>query len=112
MDLGAILGAKLTPKWVQKSFEKLMDFWIGPGRALGGPGRSRGRGDRTTERGRGEGILSPKGHWGCGKWGKRASKPLDAPKGLVGLGLRSSYVVEVAHLARREKPRLFSSQNT
>ena len=32
---GAILGAKMVTKWVQKSIKKLMDFWIAPGRALG-----------------------------------------------------------------------------
>ena len=35
MVLGAILGAKTVPKWVQKSIKILMDFWIAPGRALG-----------------------------------------------------------------------------
>ena len=39
MVLGAILGAKTVPKWVQKSIEFLMDFWIAPGRALGRQGR-------------------------------------------------------------------------
>ena len=39
MLLGAILGAKITSKWVKKSIEILMDFWIAPGRALGRQGR-------------------------------------------------------------------------
>ena len=46
-----------------------------------------GRGPR-----RGVGDLSPRGHWGCGKWGKRASKPLDAPTGLVGFRCCSIYL--------------------
>ena len=33
--LGIILGAKMEPKWLQKSIKKLMDFWIGLGSALG-----------------------------------------------------------------------------
>ena len=34
MVLGAILGAKTVPKWVQKSIEILMDFWNVPGKAF------------------------------------------------------------------------------
>ena len=52
--------------------------------AKGAPATSRGRGERPTERGRGEVNLSPKGIGDEGNGGKRASKPLDAPKGLVG----------------------------
>ena len=35
MVFGAILGAKMVPKWVQKSIKKMMDFWIALGSALG-----------------------------------------------------------------------------
>ena len=35
MVFGAILGAKMVPKWIQKSIKKMMHFWIAPGRALG-----------------------------------------------------------------------------
>ena len=54
--------------------------------AKGGCGRSKGRGGRTTERGRGEVNLSPRGHWDVGNgergtegiqglWTEGASKP-------------------------------------
>ena len=56
-----------------------MDVWIAPGSALG---RQRRPGHVCPAREGGKPL--PKGDWGCGKWGKRASKPLDAPKGLVG----------------------------
>ena len=44
----------------------------------------RGWGQRrgTAEGGVGDGGKPlPKRDWGCGKWGKKASKPLDAPRG-------------------------------
>ena len=35
MILGAILGAKMVPKWVQTSIKKMIYFWIAPRRVLG-----------------------------------------------------------------------------
>ena len=32
---GAILGAKVAPKWLQNSIKKISDFWIALGRAQG-----------------------------------------------------------------------------
>ena len=67
-DFGWLWGSFWKPKWNQNGFKKrsnkIMDFGIAPGRALdrqGTPGRSKGRGERPTERGRGEVNLSPKG---------------------------------------------------
>ena len=78
----------MEPKWLQKSIKEIMNFWIASGRALGRQRRPAQvcparEGDHGEGSGRGKPF--PKGDWGCGKWGKRASKPLDAPKGLVGL---------------------------
>ena len=81
----------MLPKWIQKWINKLWIFGSlleGLWGAKGGPPDPKGRGDRTTERGRGEVNISPRGFLGCGNvgnFGQRASKPLDAPRGLVGL---------------------------
>ena len=42
MVFGAILGAKMVPKWIQKSIKKIMDFGIAPEGLLGAKRGPRG----------------------------------------------------------------------
>ena len=67
----------MLARWINKSMKKLMEPWIAPGRAVGRqrrPAHSKLRGDGSTERGRGEVNLSPKG---IGDVGNGEREPLN-----------------------------------
>ena len=74
-DFGRFCGSFREPKWNQNGFKnrskKMLIFGSlleGLWDATGGPPRSKLRGDGSTERGRGEVNLSPRGFGDVGMW--------------------------------------------